>query len=43
MDIMRERTRWPHVRRMIEGIQTQISQNTMPLHSHSRGAFTAAL
>ena len=44
MDIMRERTRWPHVRRMIEGIQTQISESTLPARSLTRGGpFTAAL
>jgi 3D (Asp-Asp-Asp) domain-containing protein len=44
MSIMRERTRWPHVRRMIEGIQTQVSQNLPATRSQSKGgAYTAAL
>ncbi|MDZ4289597.1 MAG: hypothetical protein U0984_16650 [Prosthecobacter sp.] len=42
MDIMRDRARWPHVRQMMEGIQTQIYQASMPV-SRRKGAFTAAL
>ena len=30
MEIMRDRTRWPHVRRMIEGIQTQLADTALP-------------
>lgn len=42
MEIMRDRARWPHVRQMIQGIQTQVYQASMPV-SRKKGVFTAAL
>ncbi|TDU80875.1 3D (Asp-Asp-Asp) domain-containing protein [Prosthecobacter fusiformis] len=40
MEIMRERTRWPHVRRMVDEIETQVYQVTAEA---LRGPMTASL
>jgi 3D (Asp-Asp-Asp) domain-containing protein len=42
MDIMKERARWPHVRQMMDGIQTQIYQAALTRPGR-KGSVTAAL
>jgi len=40
MDIMRDRTKWPHVRRMVEDIETRVYQTTV---QSLKGPMTASL